>query len=208
MSPDPTTGRGFDAPAPAEAYANAPEALVEAAQLTRLQIELTTQGSTLPTEPVTYGTREWWRLRPEREYRLRVAALTDRLALDTGAEADVAEAASRAHELLQLDRLLGGGLGPIGPNSPEWDPSARPYVRQEYPAWLGPVPNFDHRTEVPNLPEPCDAYDYVGDNEWCRRCGWYLADHPGEAYEGFTDDTAPFTADDAFDHDRHHPEGI
>lgn len=27
-------------------------------------------------------------------------------------------------------------------------------------------------------PRPCPEYDFVGDHEWCRRCGWYYGDHP------------------------------
>ncbi|MFE2749610.1 hypothetical protein ACFXKX_35720 [Streptomyces scopuliridis] len=33
------------------------------------------------------------------------------------------------------DRAHGTHAGPIGPGAIEWDPSARPYVRQEYDAW-------------------------------------------------------------------------
>ncbi|MFJ4343618.1 MULTISPECIES: hypothetical protein [unclassified Streptomyces] len=46
------------------------------------------------------------------------------------------------------------------------------------PVRFAPVFNFDQRTPFPNEPNPCDGYDYRGANSWCRRCGWFLGDHP------------------------------
>ncbi|WP_033355871.1 hypothetical protein [Kitasatospora aureofaciens] len=79
---------------------------------------------------------EYPRASLELEYRLRRAALADRLALSSRDEHDIAEAACTAYELLAFDPADGRPvLGPAGPGSPAWQVSARPYVRQEYEGW-------------------------------------------------------------------------
>ncbi|NUK09492.1 hypothetical protein HRW18_16065 [Streptomyces lunaelactis] len=120
--PNPETGAGFDAPTPEAAYRVAPDPLQEALALMRISTDLT----------VAQATGE----EGERLYLLRRAALADRMAI---AEPDVQEYQQDAVELSQalakFDRehrhLVSG---PHGPDSIEWDPSARPYVRQEYDA--------------------------------------------------------------------------
>lgn len=82
-----------------------------------------------------------------REFRLRKAALLDRIALQesepcsakVAAEAD-AVAEKAAHWFAEYDQER--GLGPadgegwrIPPDSSEWGRSRRPYVRQEYVLW-------------------------------------------------------------------------
>ncbi|MFE2601715.1 hypothetical protein ACFXCZ_35475 [Streptomyces sp. NPDC059396] len=130
-SPDPA---GFDAPYPEDAYQGAPELLVESAALMQMSTAL----------------RVDWQgaggLAAEREYRLRLAALADRTALfaealnPTGQAAaeQEAEAVRAAWDLFTWDRDHPDGVaGPHDPGSMEWDPSQRPYVRQEYHAWKG-----------------------------------------------------------------------
>lgn len=125
--PDPQTGEGFDAPAPSIAYGGAPELLLEAADLlevcTRLTVE---QGS-----GATLDARE------HREYLLRRAALADRLAIEFPDEdAYLSDAVRLSWELAQFDRQHPHLVaGPHGPMSIEFDPSRRPYVRQEYSTW-------------------------------------------------------------------------
>ncbi|MEU7485042.1 hypothetical protein [Streptomyces sp. NPDC042319] len=117
-------------PTPVDTYAEAPHLLAEMTWITD-QVATHASGMRL--------SREFW---------LRKAALLDRLAMreaeEVGipgatAEADIL-AARAAHRLAQYDRERGGGPfatsnGPIPPDSPLWDPSYRPYVRQEYAAW-------------------------------------------------------------------------
>ncbi|MER7585511.1 hypothetical protein [Kitasatospora sp. NPDC097691] len=119
----PNTGESFDAPAPESAYAAALGPAAENSAVTRLQTALRQDG-------------EYPRASLEREFRLRRAALADRLALRSGDERDVAEAARTAFELLAFDLADGRFvLGPAGPGVPVWETSARPYVRQEYERW-------------------------------------------------------------------------
>jgi hypothetical protein len=116
---DPATGAGFDAPAPAAAYANAPDVLNEGASLLR-ESTLRSVGE-LDDDPGR-----------ERDYLLRRAALADRMALDGQFEH---AAVQTSQALADWDRRHPEHVrGPIGPGSPEWDPSARPYVRQEWAA--------------------------------------------------------------------------
>ncbi|GAA0496496.1 hypothetical protein [Streptomyces olivaceiscleroticus] len=113
-----------------EAYAEAPHLLAEMTWMTD-QVATHASGMRL--------SREFW---------LRKAALLDRLAIREAEEEGIPEvvaeagtlAARAAHRLAQYDRERGGGPfatsnGPIPPDSPLWDPSYRPYVRQEYAAW-------------------------------------------------------------------------
>lgn len=116
-------GEGFDAPAPESAYAAALGPAAEDAAVTRLQTALRHDG-------------EYPRASLEREFRLRRAALADRLALQSGDESDITEAARTAYELLAFDLADGRFvLGPAGPALSTWEASARPYVRQEYERW-------------------------------------------------------------------------
>jgi hypothetical protein len=125
---DPHTGAGFDAPTPATAYADAPPLIREISTVLTLTVRL-----------VRPGERTGQAVR---EQRLRKAAVLDRIALEeaeTYAPAVAADAvttaAAAAHALADYDREHGTSAGPIGPGSPEWDPSHRPYVRQEYHVW-------------------------------------------------------------------------
>lgn len=125
---DPHTGEGFDAPPPAAAYADAPELLAEAAALLRLETALRTGQES----PARY-----------REYELRRAALADRYALAADqlhpggpvAQEAEREAVRAARALAEWDRAHPADIaGPHNPGGIEWDPSQRPYVRQEYAA--------------------------------------------------------------------------
>ncbi|MER7768657.1 hypothetical protein [Kitasatospora sp. NPDC096140] len=110
----PHTDEGTDTPAPESAYAAALGPAAENTAVTRLQTALRHDG-------------EYPRASLEREFRLRRAALADRLALHTRAEHDIAEAARTAYELLAFDLADGRFvLGPAGPGSPAWQTSARP----------------------------------------------------------------------------------
>ncbi|GHJ24448.1 hypothetical protein TPA0909_60620 [Streptomyces albus] len=123
------TPDAFKAPPPETAYADAPELLYEAAQLTRYSTRLTT-GEDGPDK--------------EREYRLRRAAHADRFALladdlspnSPTAEHAEHEAARTARDLAAWDRDHPEDVaGPYGPTSPELGRTVRAYVRQEYAAW-------------------------------------------------------------------------
>ncbi|MFH8404288.1 hypothetical protein ACH4FX_05870 [Streptomyces sp. NPDC018019] len=128
--PHPHHNTDSNAPGTITAYEDAPTILAEMRWVID-QVAASPSGSGL--------SREFW---------LRKAALLDRIALRESAEctpADAAEsnttAAKAAHRLAQYDRQRGGGPlgtanGPIPPDSPLWHPSYRPYVRQEYAAWL------------------------------------------------------------------------
>ncbi|MFD8708756.1 hypothetical protein ACFV1W_40295 [Kitasatospora sp. NPDC059648] len=114
---------GCDALAPEVAYAAALGPVAENTAVTRLQAALRNDG-------------EYPRASPEREYRLRRAALADRLALCSRDEHDIAEAARTAYERLAFDLADGRFvLGPVGPGSPAWQVPARPHLRQEYERW-------------------------------------------------------------------------
>ncbi|WP_433891764.1 hypothetical protein [Streptomyces sp. CA-111067] len=126
---DPHTGEGFDAPAPDAAYAGAPAIVREISNVLALTTSLHRCDRTADGR--------------EREQRLRKAALLDRIALfeateyapGVAAEA-IATAATAARKLAAYDTEHHTSTGPIGPNSPEWDPCHRPYVRQEYATWV------------------------------------------------------------------------
>ncbi|MET7621773.1 hypothetical protein ACWC5O_44885 [Streptomyces sp. NPDC001450] len=125
--PDPQTGAGFDAPTPDAAYRVAPDPLQEAAALLRISTQLTVQAQ----QSQELDEEQ------ERLYILRRAALADRMAIaEPEDERYQREAVELSQTLAQFDRehrhLVSG---PRGPDSIEWDPSARPYVRQEYDAW-------------------------------------------------------------------------
>jgi hypothetical protein len=125
---DPHTGEGFDAPAPDAAYPGAPEIVREISNV----LALTTRLHRADNRDTA----------TEREQRLRKAALLDRIALFEAAEyapgvaaEAIAMAEAGARKLAAYDTEHDTSAGPIGPGSPEWDPSHRPYVRQEYATW-------------------------------------------------------------------------
>ncbi|WP_017238148.1 hypothetical protein [Streptomyces sp. SS] len=125
--PDPTTGAGFDAPTPEVAYLSAPKMLSEAAALLDLSARRQAATAAAVAAGGTYEDPD------ERTYLLRRAALADRLSIEyPDVEDFLTDAVRLAHELAAYDRDHGTGQGPIGPDAIEWDPSHRPYVRQEY----------------------------------------------------------------------------
>ncbi|MFV8130053.1 hypothetical protein [Streptomyces syringium] len=121
---------------PEEAYADAPPVFEEMASVLTAAMRLFRPGGHSPAA--------------DREYRLRKAALLDRVALSDGdpwapevaADADeTAEAAAAA--FAQADSAGDHETGPTGPNAQCWAQSTyRGYVRQEYAAWrrYGPRP--------------------------------------------------------------------
>jgi hypothetical protein len=121
---DATTGAGFDAPTPAAAYGDGQlDVLREGAALLR-ESNRRAVGD-LDDDPGR-----------ERDYLLRRAALADRMAVDApGDDQFEHDAVTTAEALTAWDRQHPEHVrGPIGPGSPEFDPSARPYVRQEWAA--------------------------------------------------------------------------
>ncbi|MEU0743958.1 hypothetical protein [Streptomyces sp. NPDC006134] len=130
--PDPITGEGFDAPTPEVAYMGAPDLLQEAADLTRISERLQAEASIAGQKGEPYEVDE----HRERLYLLRRAALADRLSLAyPDAEDFLTDAVQLAHQLAEFDREHDTHVGPLGPSAIEWDPSHRPYVRQEYDHW-------------------------------------------------------------------------
>ncbi|MFH8343126.1 hypothetical protein [Streptomyces sp. AM6-12] len=153
--PDPITGEGFDAPSPEVAYMSAPDMLHEAAELARiserLQVEANVSCAEVSPSSVTWVAAARTRRastasiagepyepdeHQERLYLLRRAALADRLSIAyPDVEDFVTDAAQLAHRLAEFDREHDTHGGPHGPGAIEWDPSHRPYVRQEYDHW-------------------------------------------------------------------------
>ncbi|TJZ99694.1 hypothetical protein [Actinacidiphila oryziradicis] len=116
--PDPQTGAGFDAPTPDMAYASAPNIIREIGWVAR----------TAANRPYDKPSlREFW---------LRKAALLDRIAIKDGGDGALTVGEHAAAVFAGYDRDHHTGTGPHGPDAIEWDPSYRPYVRQEYAAWL------------------------------------------------------------------------
>ncbi|MFC5027153.1 hypothetical protein ACQFX6_19335 [Streptomyces sp. DSM 41987] len=126
MTIDPQTGHGFDAPTPAVAYAAAPRILSEINAVLAIVAERAAERRwDLPGSEA--NDREFW---------LRKAALLDRIALQDATPDAMAAAVEAAGPLVVFDlRHPTFVAGPHGPDSIEWDPSYRPYVRQEYAAW-------------------------------------------------------------------------
>ncbi|QNA74180.1 hypothetical protein C8250_021735 [Streptomyces sp. So13.3] len=126
MITDPQTGEGFDAPTPAVAYANAPSITSEISAVLAMVSKRSAERRTgLSAAPV--DDREFW---------LRKAALLDRIALEDHRADTITAAVEATAPLVALDREHPGlVVGPHHPDSIEWDPSHRPYVRQEYAAW-------------------------------------------------------------------------
>ncbi|MCD9145897.1 hypothetical protein [Streptomyces albireticuli] len=116
---DPITGAGFDAPPPEVAYMGVTNLTAQ------IHAFMTRTANNPPDEddPAKY-----------REFLLHRAALADLAHLE---ELDNEEAHTYAvkasQDFIRYDRQHPEFVnGPIGPGSPEWDPSARPYVRQEW----------------------------------------------------------------------------
>ncbi|MFG3158089.1 hypothetical protein ACGF7W_39320 [Streptomyces sp. NPDC048219] len=109
----------YDAPLPLDAYRQAPPIEEEAAAVERLM-----------------DTTEW---RENREYWLRRAALSDRRALASTVDSLLqGEAQSDAWLLREWDDTHGTSAGKHPPFADEWHSAggSRPYVRQEYTAWI------------------------------------------------------------------------
>ena len=109
----------YDAPLPLDAYREAPPVEEEAAAVERLM-----------------DTTEW---RDNREYWLRRAVLADRRALMATVDSlKQGEAQSDAWLLREFDDVRGTSAGKYPPFADEWDSAggSRPYVRQEYLAWI------------------------------------------------------------------------
>ncbi|HLL33353.1 MAG TPA: hypothetical protein VK545_05540 [Streptomyces sp.] len=126
------TGEGFDAPPPAEAYAGAPELRREMHEVLELGAVRDGRRAGIVAEPPSAASAA-----AERVYLLRRAALMDRMAVDDPAPGARGAAVKAAYHLAEFDRRHPEMVaGPHGPTSPEFDPSQRPYVRQEYAAWI------------------------------------------------------------------------
>ncbi|MGW5042153.1 hypothetical protein ACWEQK_28750 [Streptomyces parvulus] len=128
---NPDTGDGFDAPTPSEAYADAPalrREMHEVMELGAVRDGRREGAVTGPPAPDAAAT--------DRVFLLRRAALMDRMAVDDPGHGARGAAVRAAFKLAQFDdehpQLI---AGPHGPYSIEFDPSQRPYVRQEYAAW-------------------------------------------------------------------------
>lgn len=121
---DPETGAGFEAPPPEQAYRVAPGIAQEALELALAVVD--------PSGDPDVDEEQ------ERLVLLRRAALADRVHLDhPGNERLGRDAVRLSQMLLAFDRERPhcAPVGVAGPDSPEWDPSARPYVRACYEAW-------------------------------------------------------------------------
>ncbi|MFF3460461.1 hypothetical protein ACFYXH_40525 [Streptomyces sp. NPDC002730] len=130
--PDPITGEGFNAPSPEVAYMGAPDMVEEAADLTRIATRLQAEAADASIHGEPYEPDE----HAGRLYLLRRAALADRLSLaHPEVEEFLTDAVQLSQNLARFDREHDTHVGPHGPSSIEWDPSARPYVRQEYDHW-------------------------------------------------------------------------
>ncbi|MEV6839037.1 hypothetical protein AB0N17_31760 [Streptomyces sp. NPDC051133] len=127
MNVTPNTGEGISAPPPHEAYANAPDLRREIHQVLALGAERDGRQARTVTGPLVDATVA------ERTWRLRQAALMDRMALGDPGPGPVAAAAETAEQLVLLDRSHPDLVA--GPHHPDAITSRRLYVRQEYAAW-------------------------------------------------------------------------
>ncbi|WP_261401002.1 hypothetical protein [Streptomyces salinarius] len=128
---NPDTGDGFDAPTPAEAYADAPDLRREMHEVMELGAIRDGRRNGVVAEPPPSHSAAAARI-----YLLRRAALMDRMAVEDPGPGARGAAARAAYELAQYDHGHPQMIaGPHGPRSIEFDPSQRPYVRQEYAAW-------------------------------------------------------------------------
>ncbi|MEV6424990.1 hypothetical protein [Streptomyces sp. NPDC051662] len=129
---NPDTGDGFDAPTPAEAYADAPDLRREMHEVMELGAVRDGRRDGMVTGPPAPDAAA-----AERVFLLRRAALMDRMAVDDPGTGARGAAVRAAFDLAQFDhRHPELTAGPHGPRSIEFDPSQRPYVRQEYAAWI------------------------------------------------------------------------
>ncbi|WP_326655634.1 hypothetical protein [Streptomyces sp. NBC_01750] len=130
--PDPITGEGFNAPSPEVAYMGAPDMVEELLALTRIATRLQAEAADASAHGEPYEPDE----HAGRLYLLRRAALADRLSLaHPEVEEFLTDAVQLSQNLARFDREHDTHVGPHGPSSIEWDPSARPHVRQEYDHW-------------------------------------------------------------------------
>ncbi|MFJ9348133.1 hypothetical protein [Streptomyces sp. NPDC101237] len=128
-----TSTRGVEdigAPAPHEAYADAPGLHREMHRILALGAEREGRqagpAAPPPADPVA----------AERAWLLRRAALMDRMALDEPDPGPVGAAARTAEQLLRYDRRHPGlAAGPHHPGAETPADIRRRYVRQEYTAW-------------------------------------------------------------------------
>ncbi|MFJ6709277.1 MULTISPECIES: hypothetical protein [unclassified Streptomyces] len=128
---NPDTGDGFDAPTPSEAYADAPALRREMHDVMELGAVRDGRRDGVATGPPAPDAAT-----ADRVFLLRRAALMDRMAVDDPGPGARGAAVRAAFELAQFDRQHPQmTAGPHGPMSIEFDPSQRPYVRQEYAAW-------------------------------------------------------------------------
>ncbi|MFD5588802.1 hypothetical protein ACFWII_33980 [Streptomyces sp. NPDC127063] len=128
---NPDTGDGFDAPTPAEAYANAPDLRRE--MRTVMELGAIRDGR---RDGVVTGPPPSDAVVADRVYLLRRAALMDRMAVEDPGPGARGAAVRAAFELAQFDHQHPAmTAGRYGPMAIEFDPSQRPYVRQEYAAW-------------------------------------------------------------------------
>lgn len=129
---NPDTGDGFDAPTPSEAYAAAPDLRREMREVMELGAVRDGRREGVVAEPPAPDAAA-----AERVFLLRRAALMDRMAVDDPGPGARGAAVRAAFDLAQFDRQHPAmTAGPHGPQSIEFDPSQRPYVRQEYAAWI------------------------------------------------------------------------
>jgi hypothetical protein len=121
------------APAPETAYHVAPDLLFEYAQLMRAK----THRDALEARAAASGVEDELAEETERQYRLRLAAYADRVALQNpGDEEFAGEALRIARELMAYDRTRPHLVSAQpGPDSPAWSGAERAYVRREYDAW-------------------------------------------------------------------------
>ncbi|OEJ20857.1 hypothetical protein AR457_41865 (plasmid) [Streptomyces agglomeratus] len=125
------TGDGFDAPTPSQAYADAPDLRREMHEVMELGAIHDGRHDGMVTELLPPDATA-----ADRVFLLRRAALMDRMAVDDPGAGARGAAARAAFELAQFDhRHPAMTAGPHGPRSMEFEPSQRPYVRQEYAAW-------------------------------------------------------------------------
>ncbi|MFE4016287.1 hypothetical protein ACFXPZ_02395 [Streptomyces sp. NPDC059101] len=130
MNVTPNSGETISAPPPHEAYANAPDLRREIHQVLALGAERDGRRTRPVTDPSVDAAAA------ERAWRLRRAALMDRMALDDPGPGPVAAAEATAEQLVLHDRRHPDLVaGPHHPDTITLAPGHRRYVRQEYAAW-------------------------------------------------------------------------
>ncbi|MFE7313986.1 hypothetical protein ACFU7T_12885 [Streptomyces sp. NPDC057555] len=130
MDVTPDCGEVISAPSPHEAYAHAPDLRREMHHVLALGAERDGRQARPVTGPPVDAAAA------ERAWRLRQAALMDRMALDDPSPGPAAAAAETAEQLVLHDRRHPDLVaGPHHPDATALAPSCRLYVRQEYAAW-------------------------------------------------------------------------